>query len=179
MAGSKSGIDKNELRRVLGGFLTGVTVVTTYDAEGRPRGLTANSFTSISLDPALVLVCIGDHASSYDSFCAGSHFAVNVLSAAQQETSALFASNRADKFDVIDWHTRNNGAPLLDDALVSLECDVHDRRFYADHMILVGAVRGYRTLDGAPLGFFRGKYVALDSPNFPNSPKVAGTSCRH
>ena len=173
MSGDETEIDKSELRRVLGGFLTGVTVVTTFDANGLPRGLTANSFTSISLEPPLILVCIGDHAASYASFKSGGRFAVNVLSSAQQETSTLFASRRTDKFDVVDWRTGANGAPLIEDALVSLECDVHDRRFYADHMVLIGRVQGFRTLDGAPLGFFRGRYVALDAPEAP----ATGAAC--
>src|SRR4051794_17579652 len=93
-----SPIDALELRRAFGTFVTGVTVITTWDETGAPRGMTANSFTSVSLDPPLLLVCIGKGAASYPAFAAAPAFAVNLLHEGQTEVSSLFASKSTDKF---------------------------------------------------------------------------------
>ena len=117
MAATGAKIDRLELRKALGSFVTGVTVATTIDAEGRPRGLTANSFTSVSLDPPLVLVCVGSSAASHSAFHGCARFAVNVLSQKQQEASMLFASKAPDKFQRTAWRPGTGGMPILHDAL--------------------------------------------------------------
>jgi flavin reductase (DIM6/NTAB) family NADH-FMN oxidoreductase RutF len=96
---TQNAVDPVALRRALGTFVTGVTVITTRDADGTPRGMTANSFTSVSLDPPLLLVCVGKGAHSFAAFNASSSFAVNLLHEGQTDVSNLFASKAANKFD--------------------------------------------------------------------------------
>ncbi len=158
---SQAPFDPAAYRHALGSFLTGVTVVAARDAEGAPRGFTANSFTSVSLDPPLILVCIGDHAHSYDVFASCESFAVSVLAAAQRETSNLFASKAPDKFEQADWREGVAGAPIIDDALGWFDCTIHDRVIAGDHLILIGRVEAFGEGEAAPLGFHRGGYVAL------------------
>lgn len=155
--------DRHELRKALGTFVTGVTVATTTDAEGRPRGLTANSFTSVSLVPPLVLVCVGSSASSHSAFHGGRRFAVNVLGEDQQETSMLFASKAPDKFQRVSWRpgAGAGGAPILDDALGWFDCRTHDRIVAGDHTILIGKVEAFGHRPDRPLGFFQGSYVSF------------------
>src|SRR5690348_18311076 len=98
-------IDPLELRRAFGTFMTGVTVITTHGADGSPRGFTANSFTSVSLDPPLLLVCIGKGAASLDTFLHADGFAVSILAEAQKEASGIFASKRPDKFAAVAWRS--------------------------------------------------------------------------
>jgi len=148
-----------DLRNTLGAFVTGVTVATTVDAAGRPRGLTANSFTSVSLNPALILVCISESAASYAAFAACKRFAVNILSERQRHVSALFASQSPDKFRRVRWTMSRGGAPLLDDSLAWLDCRLHTLIPCGDHAIVVGEVTGYSADAGRPLGYFRGGYV--------------------
>lgn len=162
--------DPAALRRTLGAFMTGVTVVTARDGDGRPRGLTANSFTSVSLEPPLVLICIGTAAASCAVFQTAASFAINILAEDQVETSSLFASKRPDKFEMVDWTQIRNGTPVLDANLAWLDCDVHERQLLGDHLVLVGRVVDFGRGAGRPLGFFGGAYVQL--------PPVAGKSAR-
>lgn len=154
-------IDRSELRKALGTFVTGVTVATTIDADGRPRGLTANSFTSVSLDPPLVLVCVGSQAASHGAFHGCQRFAVNVLSEQQQEASMLFASKAVDKFERASWRPGIDGMPILHDALGWFDCRTHDRIVAGDHTIIVGKVEDFGHGPHRPLGFFRGSYVSF------------------
>lgn len=155
------GFDSVGFRRALGSFLTGVTIVTTRDETGAPRGFTANSFTSVSLDPPLVLVCIGDHAFSYETFATCDRFAINVLGADDRDMSNLFASKAPDKFERVAWRPGGDGTPLIEGAIGVFDCTTHDRVVAGDHVILVGLVQDFGAGEGAPLGFHRGGYVAL------------------
>lgn len=150
-----------EYRQALGGFLTGITVVTTLDTYDNPRGLTANSFTSVSLTPPLVLVCIGTHAASYQAFEKCKAFAINVLAEDQKDVSSLFASKSEGKFGAIDWHRGMEGVPVLNHGVVHLECERREAFRCADHIILVGKVTRFSHKAQSPLGFFRGDYVSL------------------
>lgn len=154
-------VDVPSLRRVLGGFLTGVTVVATTDAQGLPRGMTANSFTSVSLDPPLVLICIGRTASSFTAFASADRFAVSILTEHQKDVSGLFASKAPDKFDRASWRREATGAPVLNDALGWLDCTLHQSVEAGDHIILIGKVEAFGADDGAPLGFHGGRYVTF------------------
>ena len=158
----RAGSDARTLRDALGCFGTGVTVVTTIDAAGRPIGLTANSFTSVSLDPPLLLVCIARNAGSAPAFEAASDFAVNVLHIGQQPISARFARREEDRFAATPWEAWDTGAPIIKESLASFECAreaVHDG---GDHLILVGRVLRVRFEPRRdPLFFFRGKYRRL------------------
>jgi flavin reductase (DIM6/NTAB) family NADH-FMN oxidoreductase RutF/pimeloyl-ACP methyl ester carboxylesterase len=158
----RQGSDARTLRDALGCFATGVTVVTTLDGEGQPVGLTANSFTSVSLDPPLLLVCIAKTASSLDALEAAENFAVNVLHIGQQPTSNLFAKAGEERFATTPWSRGHNGAPLLSGALANFECRRHALHEGGDHVILVGeVVRARFEPRRDPLLYFRGKYRRL------------------
>lgn len=150
-----------ELRNAFGTFMTGVTVVTTRERGGTPRGFTANSFTSVSLDPAMVSVCIGKSADSIDVFRQTDGFAINVLSENQAETSSLFASKRADKFEVARWHDGPEGHPVLEGVCAWFDCTVVQTIDAGDHVVMIGRVRGYDYNDQNGLGYVRGGYVTL------------------
>ena len=152
-------LDAAEFRRALGAFVTGVTVVTTIQADGSPRGFTANSFTSVSLDPPLILVCIAKTAASHAVFSATDHFAVSVLAEDQKAVSGVFASKMADKFAQVDWHARVTGAPLMKGAAASFDCRTHDVVDAGDHIILIGRVVDFSHTTSSPLGYCRGAYV--------------------
>jgi flavin reductase (DIM6/NTAB) family NADH-FMN oxidoreductase RutF/pimeloyl-ACP methyl ester carboxylesterase len=157
-----AGSDARTLRDALGCFGTGVTVVTTLDPEGRPIGLTANSFTSVSLDPPLLLVCLARTAGSLPAFEANASFVVNVLHIGQQPTSARFARREEDRFAATPWETWDTGAPIIKNSLASFECERHAIHDGGDHVILVGRVIRVRFEPRRdPLIFFRGKYRRL------------------
>jgi flavin reductase (DIM6/NTAB) family NADH-FMN oxidoreductase RutF len=153
--------DPRSLRRALANFVTGVTVVTTTEDGGRPRGFTANSFTSVSLSPPLVLVCIADTAASRAAFDRCAAFAINVLGEAQRPVSDIFASKAADKFARVSWHPGRMGAPLIAGCLARFECGVHDRRQAGDHLVLIGEVASFDAAAGRPLLYGQGGYVPL------------------
>lgn len=153
--------DPRSLRNAFGSFMTGVTVVTTIDETGTPRGFTANSFTSVSLDPPLLLVCIGKMAASSQTFSKAPGFAVNILSEKQKAVSGAFASKRPDKFTEVGWRKSSAGHPLLDGAAAWFDCARHDIIDAGDHIILMGAVREFDHSDANPLGYARGGYVTL------------------
>ncbi|MGB7243231.1 MAG: CoA transferase [Sulfitobacter sp.] len=155
---------KRALRNAFGSFATGVTIVTTRQPDGTPRGFTANSFSSVSLDPPLLLVCIAKAAHSCDAFVQADHFAVNILADDQKEMSGLFASQSSEKFDLAKWHVDAQNIPLIDGALASFSCAQHRLVDAGDHLILVGRVLDFETSDGMPLGYYKGAYfdIGLD-----------------
>ena len=153
--------DLRELRNAFGTFMTGVTVVTTREAGGIPRGFTANSFTSVSLNPPMLSVCIGKSAESIDVFRQTEGFAINILSEKQSGTSSLFASKRADKFDITAWHDGPQGHPVLDGVCAWFECSVEQFIDAGDHIIMIGRVQDYDYNDKNGLGYVRGGYVSL------------------
>lgn len=157
-----AGSDSRTLRDALGCFATGVTVVTTLDPDGNPVGLTANSFTSVSLDPPLLLVCIANNAGSLPAFLTADHFVVNVLHIGQQPVSGRFASRTEDRFGQTDCDIWDSGVPVIRHSLASFECardTVHDA---GDHQILVGRVKRVQFEPHRdPLLYFRGKYRRL------------------
>jgi flavin reductase (DIM6/NTAB) family NADH-FMN oxidoreductase RutF len=154
--------DAADLRRAFGTFLTGVTVVTTRDAAGTPCGMTANSFTSVSLDPPLVLVCIGKGSSSIGAFEAADRFAVNILGGEQTEVATAFAARGIDRFATVACREAATGAPVLADCLSWFDCTLHQRVIAGDHVILIGRVADFEVRSLEPLGFCRGRFVNLD-----------------
>jgi flavin reductase (DIM6/NTAB) family NADH-FMN oxidoreductase RutF len=154
-------MDSQELRRVMGHFATGVTVVTTKDGEDAPFGLTANAFASLSLNPPLVLVCVDKAAQCYSCFEDSKIFAINVLGEGQEEISRRFATKGAQKFNGIPWHKSESGLALLDGAIGHIECKVVYSYDGGDHTIYVGEVLRAKTTGERPLIFFRGKYHRL------------------
>ncbi len=154
-------IDANELRRVWGHFPTGVSVITTQDKLGAPRGLTANALTSVSLTPPLLLVCIDKKSDTYPCFEESRLFTVNILADDQQALSRKFAVSGGDKFEGVSYRAGANGAPILDGALAYLECRVTAVHDGGDHTIYIAAIERAETGSGRPLLFYQGKYFTL------------------
>ncbi|MFO1090969.1 MAG: alpha/beta fold hydrolase [Hyphomicrobiales bacterium] len=157
--------DPREFRTALGHFATGVTVISTTEPDGTPRGFTANSFTSVSLDPPLVLVCIARSAASLDVFRGTPGFSVSILEEGQKAVSGLFATRRADKFQVADWRQGRGGMPVIGGALAWFECAPHEAVEAGDHIILIGRVVDFGYGQGRPLGYYRGSYFTLGEEN--------------
>ena len=155
-------IGPDDFRRLLGHFASGVTIVTTSDADGRPAGLTVSAFASLSLEPPLVLVCVDHKAQSYPALKDNRGFAVNVLSTDHEVISRRFASTRLDKFDGVAYQMSALGLPLLGGALAHIECVTVNRHVEGDHTIFVGRVEAGATADGEPLLYHRGKYKRFE-----------------
>lgn len=154
-------ISADEFRRVLGHFATGVTAVTTVDGDGRPTGLTASAFTSVSLDPPLVLVCVDHKSQSYPSLLDRGRFAINILGLDQEPLSKRFASTRLDKFEGVPHRLGELGLPLIEAALAQLECVTVSTHVAGDHTIFVGRVERAHVGSGEPLIYYRGRYDRL------------------
>lgn len=158
-------IDRRALRDAFGAFATGVTVIAGYDPGGERVGLTANSFTSVSLDPPLLLVCPAHGASALPALRKAKRFAVNVLSIDQQSVADRFTRRGIDRFDDAgwsDWH----GVPVLADAMASFVCDLHAELDGGDHAILVGRVLALRShAETEPLLYLRGRYRQIHVPH--------------
>jgi len=156
--------DHKAFRRALGQFATGVTVVTT-ECEGARAAVTANSFTSLSLDPPLILWSIAKTSRSYAIFSKTGHFVVHVLGAHQINVSQHFSSAVTDKFADIDWRRGVVGSPVLDGATAVFECTTEQCYEGGDHLILVGRVRHYARYAGEALLYAQGRYgVVEDHP---------------
>jgi flavin reductase (DIM6/NTAB) family NADH-FMN oxidoreductase RutF/pimeloyl-ACP methyl ester carboxylesterase len=157
-----SGSDSRTLRDAMGCFATGITVVTTLDEAKTPIGLTVNSFSSVSLDPPLVSVCLDNHAGSLDVFRAAQSFAINVLHTGQQSISNLFASKGVDRFAGVDWSAWERNVPIIEGSLASFECIKKDMIIQGDHSIFIGeVVRAKFEPHRDPLLYFGGKYRRL------------------
>ncbi|MBI3154536.1 MAG: flavin reductase family protein [Burkholderiales bacterium] len=149
------------LRRVLGRFVTGVTIVTCVDADGQRVGLTANSFGALSLDPPLVLWSLRRASPCLPAFLAARHFAVNVLAASQIELSHRFASPVADRFAHGDWRAGAGAAPVLAGAAAVFECELTAEQPAGDHVLFIGRVLHLAESAAAPLLFHGGHYHRL------------------
>lgn len=154
-------IDPKEFRNALGGFITGVTIVTT-EIGGIPVGFTANSFTSVSLSPPLVLVCIGKSSSNYEAFSETDHFCINVLAENQRDVSQKFSAKGVDRFADLDWSSGVLGSPVIDNSIASFQCRMHQRIDAGDHDVLIGRVVKFDQKMGSPLGYCRGNYVLFE-----------------
>ena len=154
-------LDPKELRRLMGHFATGVTIITTRSEAGVPYGLTANAFTSLSLDPPLCLVCVDRKAESFAHFYDSKVFTVNILTIGQEELSNRFAKSGGDKFTGVATIPSHCGAPLIAGALAHMECTITDTLEGGDHVIHVGLIEHADIRDGDPLCFFQGRYRRL------------------
>jgi flavin reductase (DIM6/NTAB) family NADH-FMN oxidoreductase RutF len=156
-----SPIDPSLYRRTCARFATGITVVTVVDEFGRPHGLTVNSFSSVSLDPPLVLVSIDLSNAILGHFLSSPCFAINILAEHQEHLSRRFSSVSENRFNGIDWHPGEFGEPLLEGVLAQLECSV-TRIFEAgDHTVMIGEVRLASYSEGRPLVYFNSSYRNL------------------
>ncbi len=153
--------ENHELRNAFGSFATGITVITTLDGEKTPQGMTANSFSTVSLEPPLVSWCVGQESRLFDLFQQADHFAVNILSGNQKSTSELFASSHNDKFSQASWHSGAHGLPLLDGCASQFTCATEHLYSGGDHIIIVGRVLDFSNNNISPLIFHGGKYQKL------------------
>lgn len=154
-------VDPRAFRNAMASFATGVTVVTAKTADGRPVGLTVSSFTSVSLEPPMVLFCLDRDTANLDTFCEGP-FAVNVLREDQKEVSIRFATRNGEKWSLTQHETWDSGCPILTGCLANLECGVEHVHEGGDHVIIVGRVQRVATNPGGqPLVYFRSAYAEL------------------
>lgn len=149
-----------DLRQCLGKFATGVTVVTCRGSDG-PCGITANSFSSVSLEPPLVLWNIAKVSNSLQAFLDADYFAINILGAGQRDLSSHFAQSDHTLFNNIAYDTNGSDVPLLRGTVACFECRTHQIHDCGDHYIIVGKVEGYRSAEGDPLLFYGGQYTTI------------------
>ncbi len=154
-------VSSEEFRRACGRFATGVAVASVLDGAGTPHGLTVSSFTSVSLEPPLMLICLGHAVTSIDQFRESRHFAINVLAEEQRELSERFATKGSDRFDGLAWERGEFGVPLLTNALATMECAVVRRVTAGDHDIFIGEMLRARVRDGQPLIYYASSYRVL------------------
>jgi 3-hydroxy-9,10-secoandrosta-1,3,5(10)-triene-9,17-dione monooxygenase reductase component len=173
---SQTPIDPALLRRALGTFVTGVTVVTTRTAAGDPVGLTVNSFNTVSLSPPLVLWSLSLHAASFEAFVQSSHFVVNVLGAHQIPLSERFAATGGDKFAGVAWRKALADMPLLEGTAASFTCRNAHRFPGGDHLIFVGEVVAFERSARAPLVYANGGYAELRDGSYAGQSGVISRS---
>jgi flavin reductase (DIM6/NTAB) family NADH-FMN oxidoreductase RutF len=157
--------DSTQFRQLLGRFATGVTVVTTLDTAGRPAGMTASAVASVSLEPPLLLVCVGHQAEFHKAMSAAEHFAVNVLAADQEHLSRQFAAIGSDHFAGVSYHEGPQGLPLLDGVVAHVLCDRWGRHQAGDHTVFFGLVTGGEAFERPPLLYFGSRYTAPRNPS--------------
>ena len=158
----KTGINKDEFRAALSRFPSGVTIVTTRDADGRFHGITVSAFASVSLEPPMILVCIDKNTGSHDAFREGEFFVVNILAEGHETLSNRFASHISDKFEGVDYRIGIGEIPVLEDAFVTLECRLANAHEGGDHTIFVGLVEKSGIKDANPLIYWHGSYRNLE-----------------
>jgi flavin reductase (DIM6/NTAB) family NADH-FMN oxidoreductase RutF len=159
---SQAQTDTRALRNALGRFATGIAIVTAIDPDGHPIGLTVNSFSAVSLDPALVLWCLDNNSHNLEAFRRASHHAINILAADQQDLSNRFATWPADRFVGLPWQAGIGGAPVFPGCVATFEVANQIQYAGGDHTIFVGHVERFtEAIDLAPLLFHAGKYRTL------------------
>ena len=154
-------VEKAEFRRALGHFAAAVTVITTKLDSGDAAGITVTAFSSLSLDPPLVLICIDHRAKLHAHLKVDGFFAVNILAEDQEVCSRRFASSEPNQFREIGYTEGVSGAPLIQGAIANLECRITQALPGGDHTIFIGEVEATRVQEGKPLVYFRGGYAAL------------------
>ena len=155
-------IDPDAFRSLLGRFASGITVVTTVDETGRDVGMTVSAFSSVSLDPPLVVICVARDASVFNELTAAHYVVVNILAAEQESLSLRFAGPVSDRFDGLGYSRAKTGAPILDDVLAWCECRVVHRHEAGDHLLLVAEAERGAVRDHKPLLYYRGGYAQLE-----------------
>jgi flavin reductase (DIM6/NTAB) family NADH-FMN oxidoreductase RutF len=157
-------VTSEEFRRACGRSANSVAIATVLDTEGTPHGLTVSSFSSVSLEPPLVLICLGHAVSLIDLFRGSPSFGINILAEDQQDLSERFARKGEDRFDGLEWYSGSTGVPLLPGVLAAIECAVEQRISAGDHDIFVARMVAAQVAEGEPLIHFRGCYrrLALD-----------------
>jgi flavin reductase (DIM6/NTAB) family NADH-FMN oxidoreductase RutF len=159
-------IDPVLMRSAMGQFATGVTVITTMTPSGAPAGCTVSAFCSVSLDPPLVLVCVGKGRLTHDALAHGPGYAVNILRADQTGLAKSFARQGDDRFAGVQYTAGRHGIPLLDGAIAQVECDLHAVLDGGDHAIVLGLVRDLNVTEGEPLLYSQGAFLDLPRKNW-------------
>jgi flavin reductase (DIM6/NTAB) family NADH-FMN oxidoreductase RutF len=154
-------VSSDDFRRACGRFATGVAIAGAMDAKGVPHGLTVNSFSSVSLDPPLILICLGHAIAAIDVFREARHFGLSVLRANQRALSERFAAPMDNRFDSLAWRKGKAGSPLLDDVLAQIECATVRRFSAGDHDIFIGEMTSAAVDQGEPLIYFASEYREL------------------
>jgi len=158
MSAVRNKISGSEYRRVLGHLPTGVTVLTAFLPDAAPTGMAANSVTSVSLDPPMILVCPAKASTTWPSIREAGQFCVNFMASHHADLSVRFAQRNVDRFAGVKWHPRPGG-PALDDAIAWLQCQIYDEHDAGDHTVVIAEVIEIEASpEGAPLVFFKGKY---------------------
>lgn len=157
-ASDSSPIDPRDFRNALGTYGTGVTIITATAADGKPYGITCNSFASVSLNPPLVLWSLGIYSSTLTVFQNASHFTVHVLGTSQQALANKFAKSAEEKFAGVDWTPGLGNAPVLAESVANFQCRSVNRYYGGDHVIFLGAVEAYAYNASEPLLFAGGTY---------------------
>jgi flavin reductase (DIM6/NTAB) family NADH-FMN oxidoreductase RutF len=165
LASDNSAIDPRDFRNALGTYATGVTIITALAPDGRPYGLTCNSFASVSLNPPLVLWSLGMFSNGLSIFQNASHFTINVLGASQQDLSNRFAKSSEDKFAGVEWTPGLGKTPVLANCVANFQCRAANRYYGGDHIIFLGAVEAYAYNRQEPLLFARGGYGRFVPPD--------------
>ncbi|MDF1779377.1 MAG: flavin reductase family protein [Rhizobiaceae bacterium] len=150
--------DQRQLRDAFGAFMTGVTVVTSHNLQGQPIGFTANSFTSVSLDPPLLLISLAKTSGNHAAMTAASGFAVNILSEDQESVSNNFARPVEDRFAAVEWSQGSHGAPILTQVAAWFDCSMHQVVDAGDHTLLIGRIEAFDNIGLNGLGYVRGSY---------------------
>ena len=163
LASGHSLIDPRDFRHALGTFATGVTIITAAAPNGKPYGLTCNSFASVSLNPPLVLWSLVVYSSLMATFQNASYFAVNVLGASQQALANKFAKSSDNRFAGVDWRPGLGNAPLLKGSVAHFQCRAVNRYYGGDHVIFLGAVEAYSYNRKEPLLFAHGGYGRFEA----------------
>jgi flavin reductase (DIM6/NTAB) family NADH-FMN oxidoreductase RutF len=158
LASDNSPIDPRDFRNALGTFGTGVTIVTAMSPDGKPYGVTCNSFASVSLNPPLVLWSLGMFSQGLPIFQNASYFTVNVLDASQQELALKFAKSSGEKFDGVEWKPGLGNTPIIAGTVAHFQCRAVNRYYGGDHIIFLGAVEAYAYNGQEPLLFARGGF---------------------
>ena len=167
-------IDPTELRRCLGSFVTGVTVITALDEHGTPIGMTANSFNSVSLDPPLIVWSVRTNARSFPVYSSAKRFVVNILAEDQVDISNRFARSGPDRFDGVAVTPGIDGVPLIDGCAAHLECRTEATYPGGDHLLFLGRVERIANLSRKPLAFGAGKYMVVHP--YDNAAGSAGSN---
>ena len=154
-------VSSEEFRRACGRFATGVAIASVMDQADTPHGLTVSSFTSVSLEPPLILICLGHAVTNIEDFRRAGCFGLSILSEHHQAISDRFAQKGHDRFDGVDWHLGATGVPLIRSAIATIECAVRQRISSGDHDIFIGEVVGTCVHDGAPLIYYASRYRKL------------------
>jgi flavin reductase (DIM6/NTAB) family NADH-FMN oxidoreductase RutF len=154
-------VTAERFRRACGRFATGVAIAAAADSQGVPHGLTVNSFTSVSLHPPLILICLGHEVTSIEVFRAAPYFGLSILAEHQRDISDRFARKGEDRFDGLPWHPGATGAPLLNGVLAAIECRVERRIPAGDHDIFIGEMVAAHISEGEPLVYYASRYRKL------------------